>query len=67
MPGNLLNVNTFERFKAAQEKASQHLQQVYESAAQCRLSLTCSKLPFGMLHRRARRRSDARHIWLLFT
>ena len=28
VPGNLLNVNTFERFKAAQEKASQHLQQV---------------------------------------
>jgi len=28
VPGNLLNVNTFERFKAAQEQATQHLQQV---------------------------------------
>ena len=28
IPGSLLNVNTFERFKAAQEQASQHLQKV---------------------------------------
>ena len=26
IPGSLLNVNTFERFKAAQEQATQHLQ-----------------------------------------
>lgn len=28
IPGSLLNVNTFERFKAAQEQASQHLRKV---------------------------------------
>ncbi|CAL5221045.1 g3168 [Coccomyxa viridis] len=70
IPGSLLNVNTFERFKAAQEQASQHLQKASQQIWQDILSGRAQEDPGRLLNFLLLSYADLKHFryyyWFAF-